>query len=165
MKAFPQKISFRIAALLIPLLLPFSAMAEGEMAGQTFINTSDLKWGDAPPSLPKGAKLAVLSGDPGKEGPFVIRLKVPAGYKVQPHWHSQVENLTIISGMLYLGMGDKMDTAQAHVLKAGGYHYLPAKAHHYAFSKTPTVIQIHGQGPFDIVYINPDDDPQHATKK
>lgn len=152
-------------ALLIPLLLPFTAMAEGEVAGQIFINPADIKWGDAPPSLPKGAKLAVLSGDPGKEGPFVIRLKAPAGYKIPPHWHTQAENLTVISGTLYLGMGDKMDTAQAHALKAGGYHYLPAKAHHYAFSKAPTVVQVHGQGPFDINYINPDDDPQRAAKK
>ncbi len=171
MKALADCFSLRsagragIAALLISLLFPLSVMAESSMNEQTFINATDIKWGDAPPSLPKGAKLAVLFGDPGKEGPFVIRLMAPAGYKIPPHWHTQTENLTVISGTFYLGMGDKMDMAQAHALKAGGYHYLPAKAHHYAFSKAPTVVQINGQGPFDIVYINPQDDPQHMAKK
>ncbi|MGZ3237594.1 MAG: cupin domain-containing protein [Burkholderiaceae bacterium] len=165
MKAFTHYFPLHIAALLIPMLLPFPVMAQGDTTGQTFINPTDIKWGDAPPSLPKGAKLAVLSGDPGKEGPFVMRLKAPAGYKIAPHWHTQNENLTIISGALYLGMGDKMDTAQAHPLKTGGFHFLPGKAHHFAFTKTPTVVQIHGQGPFDINYINPDDDPQRAAAK
>jgi hypothetical protein len=165
MKALIHCLPFRIAAFLVPMFLPFMAIAEEGTAGQTFINTSDLKWSDAPPALPKGAKLAVLSGDPGKEGPFVMRLKVPAGYKIAPHWHSQTENLTVISGTLYLGMGDNMDTAQSHALKAGGFHYLPAKQHHYAFSKATAVVQVHGQGPFDIVYVNPQDDPQHMAKK
>lgn len=165
MKAFHQNFSFHFVALLIPLLLPFSVMAQGDATGQSFINPTDIKWGDAPPSLPKGAKLVVLSGDPGKEGPFVMRLKAPAGYKIAPHWHTQNENLTIISGALYLGMGDKVDASQEHALKAGGFHFLPGKAHHYAYSKTPTVVQIHGQGPFDINYINPDDDPQRAAAK
>ncbi len=165
MKAFVHCFSFRMTALLAAILLPCLTMAQSGMSDQTFINSNDIKWGDAPPSLPKGAKIAVLSGDPGKEGPFVIRLMAPAGYKIPPHWHSQTENLTVISGALYLGAGDKMDTAQAHALKAGGFHYLPAKAHHYAFSKAPTVVQVHGQGPFDIVYINPQDDPQHLAGK
>ncbi|HEX2649383.1 MAG TPA: cupin domain-containing protein [Burkholderiales bacterium] len=121
---------------------------------QVMLNPGDIKWGDAPPSLPKGAKLAVLNGDPSKPGPFTIRLKAPANYRIAPHWHSQTENLTIISGTLYLGMGDKADTKAAHALKAGGYHYLPAKQHHYAFSKGPTIIQVSGEGPFDIHYVD-----------
>jgi hypothetical protein len=129
-----------------------------------FINPGDLKWGAAPPALPKGAKVAVLYGDPFKSGPFVIRLMAPAGYRIPPHWHSQIENLTVISGVLNLGDGDQLDKAHAHALKAGGYHYLPAKSHHYAFTSVPTVIQIHGDGPFDITYINDKDDPQKAAK-
>ena len=135
------------------------AQAQGT-AEQTFINPKEIKWGDAPPSLPKGAKIAVLHGDPGKAGPFNLRLMTPAGYKIPPHWHSQDENLTIISGALYLGMGDKMEPAKAQPLKAGGYHFLQGKAQHYAFTKAPTVIQIESEGPFDINYINPADNPQ-----
>ncbi|KAI3604270.1 hypothetical protein D8I24_2664 (plasmid) [Cupriavidus necator H850] len=89
----------------------------------------------------------------------MIRLKAPAGYKIPPHWHTQAESLTVLSGALYLGGGDKMEASQAHALKAGGFHYLPAKAHHFAFSKAPTVVQVSGMGPFDINYIDPKDDP------
>ena len=129
---------------------------------QVFINTGDLKWGAAPPTLPKGAKLTVLNGDPGKPGPFTMRLATPANYKIAPHWHTQTENLTIISGTLYIGMGDKLVAKSAHALKTGGYHYLPAKQHHYAFTKARTVIQISGDGPFDINYLDPKDNPAGA---
>jgi len=114
--------------------------------------------------LPKGAKVAVLAGDPFKPGQYVLRLMAPADYRIPPHWHSQTENLTIVSGTLYIGMGDKMDAKSARALKAGGYHYLPAKMHHYAFSKVPTVIQIAGEGPFDINYLDPKDDPSAKSK-
>ena len=131
---------------------------------QAFINNGDLKWGPAPPVLPKGAKVAVLNGDPFKPGQYTIRLSAPANYKLPPHWHTQTENLTIISGVFYIGMGDKADAKDAHEVKAGGYHYLPAKMHHYAFTKVPTVVQISGEGPFDINYIDPKDNPAAAAK-
>jgi uncharacterized cupin superfamily protein len=104
----------------------------------------------------------VLHGDPGKPGPFILRLMTPGGYKVAPHWHSQDEALTIISGTLYIGMGDRYEPSTARGLQAGGFHYLPGKAHHYAYSKKPTVVQISGNGPFDINYVNPADDPRKA---
>ena len=142
-----------------------SASAFAADSEAMYTNTNDIKWGDAPPVLPKGAKIAVLFGDPGKSGPFVARLMVPAGYRIAPHWHSQAEQLTIISGAFYLGDGDKMDTAKAHAIKAGGFHYLPAKAHHYAFTKSATVVQLNGEGPFDMTYVNDKDDPQKMAKK
>lgn len=141
-----------------------TALAADAMGDATYINPGDVKWGDVPPVLPKGAKIAVLAGDPFKPGAFVIRLKLPAGYKIPPHWHSQAENLTVISGAFYLGSGDTVDVAHAHLLKAGGFHYLPAVAHHSAYAKTATVLQIHGEGPFNITYINPADDPLKAKK-
>lgn len=146
------------AALLCLGALPVNAQ-DTAAGGMMMVNPSSLKWVDAPPGLPKGAKLAVLSGDPTKDGPYVVRLKTPAGYKVPPHWHTQTENLTVISGTLYLGGGDAMNMGTAHALKAGGYHYLPGGIHHYAFTKTPTVVQIHGTGPLDVKYVDPKDDP------
>jgi len=134
-------------------------------ADSMMINKEEMKWGDAPPSLPKGAKVAVLYGDPGKAGQFTIRLQAPKGYKIPPHWHSQDENLTVISGTMYLGLGEKMDAMHAHALKAGGYHFLPAKTNHYAFTKSMTVIQVSGEGPFDINWLNPADDPMKMGKK
>ena len=135
------------------------AQAPALAADAMMMNPNEIKWGDPPPQLPKGAKIAVLHGDPGKEGPFTMRLKTPAGYKIAPHFHSQDENLTVVTGTVYLSMGDKMDMKGAHPLKAGGFHYLPGKTNHYAFSKGPSIIQVSGNGPFDITYINPADDP------
>lgn len=140
------------------------ALAQGTSGKETFMNTKDITWGDAPPSIPKGAKLAVLQGDPGKPEPFVIRLMLPPGFKIPPHAHSQAESLTVISGTFYLGTGDKIEMSKAHALNAGGFHALSAGDHHYAFVKAQTVVQVNGMGPFNITYINPDDDPQKAKK-
>jgi quercetin dioxygenase-like cupin family protein len=140
------------------------ALAAGTSDKEVFINSKDIKWGDAPPSMPKGAKLAVLQGDPGKPGPFVVRLMLPAGYKIPPHAHAQDESLTVISGTFYFGTGDKIDMSKAHALNAGGFHALSAGDHHYAFAKAPAVVQINGMGPFNISYVNPADDPQTAKK-
>jgi hypothetical protein len=139
-------------------------LAADPMTDPTFISARDIKWGDPPPALPKGAKFAVLYGDPGKAGPYVIRLMLPVGYKIAPHWHTLPENLTVISGTFYLATGDTMDRAHAHPLKEGGFHYLPAKAHHSAYAGSKTIVQVHGEGPFDITYINPADDPQKPKK-
>jgi len=125
----------------------------------------DMKWGDAPPTLPKGGKIAVLDGDPFKPGPYVIRLKMPPGYKIPPHWHSKAENVTVISGTVSLGMGDTLDMKAAQTLKMGSFHFIGAQIHHYAFSKSGAVVQIHGEGPFDIIYINPADNPDPAARK
>ncbi len=126
------------------------------------INANDIKWGDAPPELPKGAQLAVLYGDPSKKGPFTMRLKMPGGYKIPPHWHTQDEQLTIVSGTFMLHMGDTME-APADTLEVGAFHFLPGKMHHAAQAKGETVVQIHGMGPFDIHYLNPADNPKKAA--
>lgn len=128
--------------------------------GMAIHNPDNLKWGDGPAALPKGVRLAVLAGDPGQAGPFVIRLKMPPGYKVPPHWHSKDENVTLISGMLALGMGDKADEKAAQVLRPGGFHSIAAGVHHFAMSRSGAVVQIHGEGPFDIQFVNPADDPR-----
>lgn len=146
------------------LIVSCNALAAEGGSGAMFMNASDLKWGDAPPGLPKGAKIAVLSGDPGKTGPFVARLQVPGNYKIAPHWHSTDEDLTVISGNFYFAEGDKMEAKGAHELKPGAFHHLPAKTHHYAYSKGPAVVQINANGPFDIVYVDPKDDPSKAAE-
>ena len=119
----------------------------------------DIQWGDAPPVLPAGAKMAVLAGDPGKAGLYTFRLKVPDGYKVAAHWHPMLENLTVISGEFHLGVGDKFDESQAQTMTAGSFGTMPARMHHYAWAKGETEVQLHGMGPFKLVYVNPADDP------
>jgi ketosteroid isomerase-like protein len=125
---------------------------------------ADLKWGDPPPSLPAGAKLAVVTGDPSQPQPFVIRLQAPAGYKIAPHWHPGVENVTVLSGTGALGMGEQFNEASMTQLGPGGYASLPAEMRHYFMAKTGVTIQVHGMGPFVVNYVNPADDPSKQQK-
>lgn len=117
------------------------------------------KWGDPPPVFEKGASFTVVSGNPGEAGPFVVRLKLPAGYKIAPHWHPTDENVTVISGTFSLGMGDTFDKASMKDAPAGSFALLPAEMRHYAMAKTAAVVQVHGQGPFALNYVNAADDP------
>jgi len=109
--------------------------------------------------VPTGAQLAVLAGDPGKDEAFVIRLKLPANYRVPPHNHPTTEYVTVIAGDFYVGMGEKLDQQKTQALSPGGFLEMPAKMTHYAFTKGDSIIQIQAQGPFAITYVNPADDP------
>jgi quercetin dioxygenase-like cupin family protein len=124
---------------------------------------ADLNWGDPPPVFEKGASFTVIAGNPGEAGPYVVRLKMPAGYKVAPHWHPTDENVTVISGTFAVGMGEKFDKATMTELPAGGYVLLPAEMRHYAMAKTAAIVQVHGMGPFKLTYVNPTDDPSTRT--
>jgi ketosteroid isomerase-like protein/mannose-6-phosphate isomerase-like protein (cupin superfamily) len=114
-------------------------------------------WGPAPPSLPPGMKMAVISGDPGSNGPFVIRGQLPANYTIAPHWHPTDEHVTVLAGTIAMGMGDKVEKGEE--MGPGGYAAMPAQMHHYLVTKTAATVQVHGMGPFAINYVNPADDP------
>jgi quercetin dioxygenase-like cupin family protein len=119
-----------------------------------------MQWGPAPPFVPPGAQLTVLEGDPGaSSGAFTVRVKTPDGYVVPPHWHPARENVTVISGTMRLGMGDKFDESKMTSLPAGSFAYLDPNMHHYVKMKGATVVQIHGPSPLQFNYINPKDDP------
>ena len=139
---------------------------EAKMPKHVLVNAADIKWGEAPAKLERGASFAVISGDPGQPGPYVVRLKMPAGYKIAPHWHPTDENVTVISGTFALGMGEKFDPAAMKELPAGGFGLLPADMRHFAMAKTEATVQVHGIGPFVLTYVNPADDPSmRATTK
>jgi uncharacterized protein DUF4437 len=125
------------------------------------ITPSALSWVDAPPALPPGAKVAMLEGDPTKPGPYTIRIKTPANYQIPAHWHSKGERVTVISGSFNFGMGDKLDTAKGNTLPAGSFFFVPAKMDHFAWSEGEVILEVNGNGPFDIHYINPADDPRN----
>lgn len=136
-------------------------------AEHTWILSRELKWADAPPSLPKGAKVSVLYGDPNAAGPFAMRVRIPAGYKVPPHWHPADEHVTIISGEFYMALGETWDQAKGHALPAGAVSNMPTGVRHFAWAKVETVIQINAMGPWGITYVDPKDDPRNqepATK-
>ena len=122
-----------------------------------------IQWQEGPPSLPKGAMIAVLEGDPSKEGPFVLRLKLPDVYRVPPHTHPKTERVTVISGTLYLGEGDQFDESKAVALPAGSYSTMPPGMKHFAFTREDTVIQVSSIGPWGITYVNAADDPRNAA--
>jgi quercetin dioxygenase-like cupin family protein len=156
--------SVRLFAIAAALLFAMLAGAQDKPAASTHVavDAAQVQWGEAPPVLNKGAQLAVLSGNPGAAGPFVIRLKMPAGYKIAPHWHPTDEHVTVISGTFSLGMGDHFDEAATKPLAPGGYALLPAEMHHYAWTKDGATVQVHGMGPFVLNYVNPADDPSKA---
>ena len=140
----------------------FNADASGApAAAHVMVMPGSITWGDPPPMLPAGGRVAVISGDPTKPGPFVIRLQMPAGYRVPPHWHPSVEDVTVLSGTLAVGMGDSFDTAKMQDLTAGGYVSLPADMRHYVLAKAATTLQIASTGPFTLTYVNPADDPRN----
>jgi quercetin dioxygenase-like cupin family protein len=123
-----------------------------------------VKWGPGPGFLPAGARIAVLQGDPSKSGVYTIRLRFPAGYKVPPHSHPTDEHVTVLSGTLLVGMGDTVNRAAVQRLTAGGFITAPKDANHFALTRGPAIVQIHGEGPFEITYVKAADDPRNAHK-
>jgi len=117
-------------------------------------------WGPPPPFVAPGAQLAVLEGNPmASSGDYTIRLKMPAGYKIAPHWHPLRENVTVISGNFKVGMGDHFDETKMMMFPAGSFAYLDPDMHHYAMASDEVVVQIHGMSPVKFNYVNPADDP------
>jgi len=151
---------FCIASLVV--LLPTIALADEHEEGKfaTF-PAAEIKWQDGPGSLPKGAKIAVLEGDPTKEGPFVFRVKVPDGYRIPVHTHPKTERVTVISGTFNIGMGEKFDEKATKAMAAGTYGYWESGMKHFVWTKGETVVQFHGMGPWSIHYVNPADDPRN----
>lgn len=119
-----------------------------------------VEYGPAPSFVVPGAQLAVLEGNPlATSGDYTIRLKMPDGYRIAPHWHPKRENVTVISGTLKFGMGDRFDENSMTSLPAGSFAYLDPDMHHYVMASGDTVVQVHGMAPVQFNYINPDDDP------
>ena len=128
------------------------------------VTPDDIKWVDAPPSLPPGAKVVILEGDPSKEGFFTMRIRMPNGYQVPPHSHSRQERVTVISGNLNLGTGDAFNANATKVLPAGTYSSMPPGMNHFAWMSGDTVLQLTTMGPWTITYVNPNDDPRNKKQ-
>jgi quercetin dioxygenase-like cupin family protein len=161
---------FRVSTAMFAMIgtLAFLAGAQSEppnpphkeSTGIELHPAENLKWKEGPPSLPKGAMIAVIEGDPTKEGPFVFRIKIPDGYRVPPHTHPKTERVTVISGTFNIGMGDKFNEKETEAMPAGTYGYWPSGMKHFVWAKGETVLQFHGMGPWSIQYVNPADDPR-----
>lgn len=140
------------------------ATSTAAQAAHLMVTPDQFKWGPAPPALPAGSQIAVLEGDPSKSGPFAIRVKLPDGYKVQPHWHPTDEKIVVLEGTFGMGFGEKFDPAAGSELPVGSYAVTPEKVPHFVWAKGETVIQVSGMGPLVVNYVNPADDPRNASK-
>ena len=149
-----------IAAALVLAIGPL-AVAHGQSMDAAAGNAA-IKWGPVPPVLPKGAQMAVLSGDPSKAALYVVRLKMPSGYVIPAHHHPTTENVTVLTGAFHAGMGDKTDKTKGMLFGPGGFAAIPDGMNHYAWTSAPTIVQVHGMGPFTIDYVNPAEDPSKA---
>ena len=134
---------------------------ESHIAHEKHVFTPDtIPWGPAPPFVAPGAQLAVLQGNPGaSSGDYTVRLKMPDGYRIAPHWHPQRENVTVISGTFKVGMGDIFEKNKMTALTAGSFAFLDPDMHHYAMACGEVVVQVHGTAPLQFNYVNPEDDP------
>jgi mannose-6-phosphate isomerase-like protein (cupin superfamily) len=138
---------------------------QAQSSSHVITGLAEAQWGPAPPMLPPGGQIAVLSGNPMAAGPYTIRVKVPAKYSIPAHSHPTDENVVVVSGALTFGMGDKLveGAATNKTLSPGGYALMPANMNHYAFTTTEeTTIVLYGQGPVEFKYVNPADDPRNA---
>jgi quercetin dioxygenase-like cupin family protein len=146
--------------ILASAVLAFTSWATAEQAGHVVVKPGDVKWADAPPSLPPGAKMAWIEGAAAEPKPFTFRIKVPANYRVPPHWHPGIEHVTVLSGTFNVGMGEKFDAGKLTPLPAGSLLIIPPKTPHFVQVKEETIIQVHGVGPWGLNYVNPQDDPR-----
>src|SRR3954470_23034187 len=154
--------------LLLPVIslaqtaTPKKTAAKAAAPAPVVVTPDKIQWGPAPAVFQSGAQMAVLAGDPGKAGPFTVRLKVPDGYRVMPHWHPTAENVTVLSGEFRVGMGNKFDESSMQALPAHSLAVVPPHHNHYAMAKGETEVQVSAMGPFKLTYVNPADDPSKA---
>lgn len=165
---------YSAALLTLALLVPLAAtpaQEKGKAKGTekkaakmertaNVVAPDQITWSPGPPSLPTGAKVAVLDGDPAKKGIFTMRLMMPNGYQIAPHFHPADEHVTIIKGEFMVGMGDKFDESQMNKLSTGTFGMIPRGMRHYAKARGETILQLHGMGPWRLIYVNKADDPR-----
>ena len=151
-----------VAALSASLLLglPVASAVWAQSGSHTMVTPAQLKWADVP-SLPPGAKLAVIEGPLNEAVPLTFRLKLPANYNIPAHWHPGVEHVTVISGTFNMGTGEKLDRASTMALSAGSVGIMQPKTAHFGWTQEETVVQVHGVGPWGVTYINANDDPRN----
>jgi len=162
-KIMKRHIYLVLALIGLPWMVQRSTTGVSVSAAEHNAFTPDaIQFGPAPGFVPAGAQLAVLEGNPmATTGDYTIRLKMPSGYRIAPHWHPKRENVTVIEGTLKVGMGDRFDEKSMAGFSAGSFAYLDPSMHHFAMASGETVVQIHGMAPVEFNYIDPKDDPRN----
>lgn len=144
-----------------------AAMAQGaptvESPHAILALPGQVSWGPAPAVLPPGAQVAVLEGNPSEAGPFTMRVQLPDGYRIPPHFHPVTEQVTVLEGTFKVGMGDRFDASALKPLPTGAFAALQPGVRHFAQAQGKTIVQLHGVGPWSLTYVNPADDPRQET--
>jgi hypothetical protein len=160
----------RITTLSVAILaMPVLALAQGVTPTATNppvshdIATPDqLVW----KPLMFGAEMAVGCGDPDKKGGlYVIRIRSKGEVKVPPHWHVSDEHLTVLEGPFWIGSGEQFDASKLREMKLGAHAMMPAGVRHFGLAKAAMVIEVFGETPVVVNFVNPDDDPRNAKSK
>jgi quercetin dioxygenase-like cupin family protein len=157
-----------VSLVSVLMVLPCFAQTPKEQKdpGHVMLTPTQVQWQVGPASLPPGAQIAVLDGDPSQAGTFyTIGLKMPDGYRVPPHWHPMDASVTVVQGSFIMGMGEKVEPAQAQELTAGSYMRVSKGVRHYEWTKGDTIIYVYGLGPLDTIYVNPADDPRQKSNQ
>jgi quercetin dioxygenase-like cupin family protein len=149
--------------LAVALSLSAATAAAQDTSHAVIALPDQLTWGPAPPALPPGARLAVLEGNPSEAGPYTMRVLLPAGYRIPPHYHAAVEHVTVLKGTFKVGMGERYGPSAMTSLPAGTFAALQPGTRHFAEAQGETIIQLHGAGPWGLTYVNPADDPRKRT--
>jgi quercetin dioxygenase-like cupin family protein len=157
----------RDVALIAVTMVTTGAIGSGEQPKpaareHVMLSASELKWAAAPAYLPRGAEISTLAGDMAKPGLFIVRIKFPANYKIPPHWHSADEHITVISGAVTMGMGEKENDRGLKTIEAGGHAMMPAKRPHFLRTTAEAVVERTATGPFRTTYVNQRDDPSRV---
>lgn len=157
-----NRISLASAAVGIAatLALSSSVSAEGADSHHKVVPAEEITFEPGPGTLPPGVQFAVLVGSPAEEGPFVLRLKFPAGYVVPPHMHPEEEHVTVVSGEFRIGNGNVFEKSAVSILQPGSFVQIGTGMPHFAWVAEETVVQINAMGPFGITYVNEEDDPR-----
>jgi quercetin dioxygenase-like cupin family protein len=148
-----------IACAIVLTFFAAASVSFAQSGGHKMISPNDLKWDDIP-SLPPGAKIAVIEGPLNEAVPFTFRLKFPANYQIPAHWHPATERVTVISGTFNMGMGDKLDQGKSMAMGPGSMMIINPKVNHFAWTKEEVIVQLNGTGPWGVTYVNPADDPR-----
>jgi quercetin dioxygenase-like cupin family protein len=149
-----------LAGLITSAGLAFSKAGRDHSHEKNAFTPETISWVPAPPVVRPGAQFAILEGDPtASSGDYTIRLKMPDGFRIAPHFHPQRENVTVVSGTFKVGMGDDFEPNKMKAFNAGSFAFLDPDMHHFAMACGETIVQVHGQSPLQFNYLNPNDDP------
>lgn len=135
------------------LAVAAAAGAEAPPPGTLQVQPETIPWGPGSPAMPAGTQVAVLEGDPGAQRFFTLRLKVPAGSKLAPHWHPRDERVTVLSGRVAVGFGEVVEENAVTTFGAGSFYVNPANRPHYVLFQEDSVVQVTGVGPWEVQFV------------